>query len=172
MKLPPELRSLVYTFALQDFVDEVEANPAATLPWQLPNHGVPALLKIATLRHESSDAMLLPARAHHERHKRLRDEFFKNSPRRLDVSIKEALDYANVYHRTDTVESLSIAIDQVHREENALSKVRGAFFEFEEMLDDDPETHEIRGAFSELEQRLEEFHKIRTGSSNREMPLF
>ena len=128
MRLPSELRILVYTLALQNFVDEIEAaaRPSATLGRALPNHGAPALLKIDRLRFEVSDAMRLPAQAHHRRHEAIRADIqrhFQAIPRLTNEQIAE---YEIVLRRLHMVFELSFVIDHVYRyvsvEERMLSR--------------------------------------------------
>lgn len=117
-KLPTELRLLVYNFALQDFIEELEAAPrdSAILGEQLPDHGLPALLEIKSLRFESSDAMLLPTRAHLKRHQGFRTSYFKNvSPLRMNEEVVDA--YRATLRRFDIVRWLKRKIERTIVEE-------------------------------------------------------
>ena len=115
MKLPPELRTLVYTFALQNFIDEVEAGPAAKHASQLPKHGALALLEVDSLRYESSDAMRLPMRAHYERYERLRDECFANIVQgRLDFSPNKVRERDTISGRANMLWLMNSKITHVH----------------------------------------------------------
>lgn len=110
MKLPPELRTLVYTFALQNFVDGIEEGPAAKHESQLPKHGALALLEVKSLRYESSDAMRLPMRAHHERYERLRDECFE----RWDFSPSGVRERDTIFGRENMLSLMNSKITNVH----------------------------------------------------------
>lgn len=73
MKLPPELRLAIYTFALQNIVNEIKAIPlhTFTIPGHSPNHppmlGALALLHTSrNIRRESSECMRRLAHAHYK----------------------------------------------------------------------------------------------------------
>lgn len=110
MKLPPELRTLVYTFALQNFVDEVAAGPAAKHASQLPKHGALALLEVKSLRYESSDAMRLPMRALHERY-----EYLANVAQgRWDLSPSKVREHNTISDRENMLWLMDSEITFVH----------------------------------------------------------
>lgn len=65
MRLPPELRALVYLFALQHLFDDVEK--ITQYNHHLPTQGALEVLRIRELRWESIAAMRGPARAYQKR---------------------------------------------------------------------------------------------------------
>lgn len=97
MKLPSELRALVYNFALEDLINEIETASSLSplLRWNLPNLGLPALLKIKCISLECSDAMRLAARAHLKRHESLEQKHY-------DKIVPSTMDRIHTYYIPDT----------------------------------------------------------------------
>ena len=150
MDLPPELRALVYTSALQNYIHEIETatHPSATLTYKLPNDGLLALLNIRSLRFEISEAMCLAARAHHSRHEAIRADMARRltaTPHLLDEEVAE---YDNMHRRLYMVNEIRSVIDRayadVKRERRALLRASNVWMKRRDSTWEDAEGTYVR----------------------------
>lgn len=106
MKLPPELRAMVYVAALQAYVDIIDSFTHKKIPTQ----AILNLLKIRKLRFECSAAVRHLARAHSLRHGSLQLDYVYN-PRARAVDITM---YVRIHYRRTLMHKLSRAINVVY----------------------------------------------------------
>lgn len=150
MKLPPELRALVYASALQNYIDEIEAatHPSATLTYKLPTDGLLALLEIRNLRFEISEAMYFAARAQRQRHEGIRTEMTHLLTATPHLTDEEVTEYDNMHRRLYLVNEVGFVIDRayadVKRERRALLRASNVWMKRRDSSWENAESNGLR----------------------------